>query len=238
MGTTRQTRRNRKPGGCEFLDRLIKVVSTRNHRKHEYYTGQRFSTFERCQTRSGFCIMTWIAMTPAGTIPCKWSLMKHNLSCVKQTNCQNMTPLVSLPVVVVISEEAASGHINVLLLLFLLLLLLFLLRLSRSGSSSSGSGSSTNTCPSVRNGKSTRSGNQVQNVLLSEVGSEHHRPVGSNGVSGGLHDLVQVVLLQLALAGHSYGHIDLGISAQKSGERNNELLLLSSRHRFKGSHDG
>ena len=149
-----------------------------------------------------------------------------------------MTPLVSLPVVIVISEETTSGHINVLLLLFLFLLLLLLLRLSGSSGSGGGSGRSTNTCPSAKDGNNTRSGDQVQNVLSGEVGSEHHRPVGSDGVSRGLHDLVQVVLLQFATTSHSYGHIDLGISAQKSGERNNELLLLSSRHRFKGSHDG
>ena len=75
-------------------------------------------------------------------------------------------------------------------------------------------------------------------MLSGEVGSENHRPVGSNGVSGGLHDLVQVVLLQLTTTDHSYGHINLGISAQESGERNDELFLLNSRHRFKGSHDG
>ena len=143
-----------------------------------------------------------------------------------------------LPVVVVISEETTSRHINVLLFLFLLLLLLLGLLLSGSGSRGGGGSSSANTCPSARKGKCTGSGDQVQNVRLGEVGSENHGPVGSDGVSGGLHDLVQVVLLQLATSSHSHGHVDLGISAQESGERNDELLLLSSRHRFKGSHDG
>ena len=53
-----------------------------------------------------------------------------------------MTNTDSLPVVVIISEETASGHINVLLL-FLFLLLLLLSGGGSGSSSSSGGGGST-----------------------------------------------------------------------------------------------
>ena len=60
----------------------------------------------------------------------------------QSTNKKTTKRLSCLPVVVIITEETASGHINVLLL-FLFLLLLLLGSGGSSSSSSSGSGSGT-----------------------------------------------------------------------------------------------
>ena len=132
-----------------------------------------------------------------------------------------------LPVIVVISEETTSTHVDVLFLLFLFLLLLLLLLLLSSGRGSSSRGSSTN----------TRSSQHVHNVLISHVGSEHGRPVGSNGETSSLHDLVEVLLLaHQARSPTSYSNLHLGISTQQHGKRNSELFLLNSRHIFKRGH--
>ena len=41
----------------------------------------------------------------------------------------------------------------------------------------------------------TRSTQDIEDILAVAVGSEHSRPVGSNGVTGGLHEVVEVLLL-------------------------------------------
>ena len=41
----------------------------------------------------------------------------------------------------------------------------------------------------------TRSTQDIEDILAVAVGSEHSRPVGSNGVAGGLHEVVEVLLL-------------------------------------------
>ena len=75
----------------------------------------------------------------------------------------------SLPVVVIISEETTSGHINVLLL-FLFLLLLLLSSRGSGGSSSSGSGGGTS---GGDGDKLLQSGlNQFLDVLSLEVSKE------------------------------------------------------------------
>lgn len=112
-----------------------------------------------------------------------------------------MAPLVCLPVIIVVTEEATSRHINVLLFLLLLLLLSSGSGLSGSSSSSGGGSSSTNTYTLklyLHMNQCTRGSDHVKKILSSKVGSEHGRPVRSNGVTGGSNDLVQVLLLEIS----------------------------------------
>ena len=71
MDTSRNTRHDGESGGFQFFDGLIKVVGSANNIKTKDQTRQRFSTFERFQTKRDYGIMKWIAMTPTGTIPPK-----------------------------------------------------------------------------------------------------------------------------------------------------------------------
>ena len=98
----------------------------------------------------------------------------------------------SLPVVVIITEETASGHINILLFLGLLLLLLLLLLLS--GSTSNSSLYKSTVCqpdPTSNGGSSSATGlhQKLSDVLLTEVFGEEHGPVGLDGDVDGLEDL-------------------------------------------------
>ena len=97
----------------------------------------------------------------------------------------------SLPVVVITTEETASAHVHVLLFLLLFLLLLLLLLLSGSIASSSGGYKSKAKATLTDGGSSTarRLHQQLANVLLTEVLSEQHGPVGLHGVVGGLEEL-------------------------------------------------
>ena len=97
-----------------------------------------------------------------------------------------------LPVVVIITEETASGHINILLFLGLLLLLLLLLLLS--GSTSNSSLYKSTVCqpnPTSNGGSSSATGlhQELSNVLLTKVLGEEHGPVGLDSDVGGLEDL-------------------------------------------------
>lgn len=113
----------------------------------------------------------------------------------KQVDCPRNETLNCLPVVVIVSEQTTSGHINVLLLFLLLLLLLLSSSGSRGGGGSSNGGSSS-TCESPAPNTRTRSTQDVEDILAVAVGSEHSRPVGSNGVARGLHEVVEVLLLR------------------------------------------
>ena len=97
----------------------------------------------------------------------------------------------SLPVVVITTEETASAHVHVLLFLLLFLLLLLLLLLSGSIASSSGGYKSKAKATLTDGGSSTarRLHQQLANVLLTEVLGEQHGPVGLHGVVGSLEEL-------------------------------------------------
>ena len=96
-----------------------------------------------------------------------------------------------LPVIIIISKETTSRHINILLLFFLFLLLLLLL-LSSFTFSSSGSYLS-NTLISYTSDRSSSTTARLQqkltNVLLTKILGEQHRPVGLNSVVGSLQHL-------------------------------------------------
>ena len=141
-----------------------------------------------------------------------------------------------LPVVIISAKEAASAHVDVLLFLLLFLLLLLLLLSGRGGRGSGSGGSSTNACSSQPNTATTRSSEQVEDVLSAQVRSEHHGPVGSNGVSRGLNELVEVVLLRVNAALDGYGHLHLRIGTNESGKSHDELFLFGSRQVVKRRH--
>ena len=141
-----------------------------------------------------------------------------------------------LPVVVITTKETTSAHIDVLLFFFLFLLLLLLLFSSRSSSGSSSGGSSTSTCPSEPRRTRTRRSQQVEDILSSQVRSEHHCPVRSDGVSRCLNELVEVLLLHMNTLFDSYRNLHLRISTNESSKSHNELFLFGSRQIIKWRH--
>lgn len=82
----------------------------------------------------------------------------------------------------------------------------------------------------------TRSSEHIENVLATQVRSEHHRPVRSNGVAGGLDQLVEVFLLSVTQRREANSHFDLRVGTNQDGKRNDELFLFSGRHVFKRRH--
>ena len=109
---------------------------------------------------------------------------------VQQTNHKAFMTLKGvscLPVIVIISKETTSRHINILLLFFLFLLLLSSFTFSSSGSYLS------NTLISYTSDRSSSTTARLQqkltNVLLTKILGEQHRPVGLNSVVGSLQHL-------------------------------------------------
>ena len=76
----------------------------------------------------------------------------------------------------------------------------------------------------------TRSTQDIEDILAVAVGSAHSRPVGSNGVTGGLHEVVEVLLLP------RHTHTQRPISKGESSKGDDELLLLNSGHSFEHGH--
>ena len=109
---------------------------------------------------------------------------------VQQTNHKAFMTLKGvscLPVIIIISKETTSRHINILLLFFLFLLLLSSFTFSSSGSYLS------NTLISYTSDRSSSTTARLQqkltNVLLTKILGEQHRPVGLNSVVGSLQHL-------------------------------------------------
>ena len=110
---------------------------------------------------------------------------------VQQTNHKAFMTLKGvscLPVIIIISKETTSRHINILLLFFLFLLLLLLLLSSFTFSSYL-----SNTLISYTSDRSSSTTARLQqkltNVLLTKILGEQHRPVGLNSVVGSLQHL-------------------------------------------------
>ena len=103
--------------------------------------------------------------------------------------------MIRLPVIIIISEETTTTHINIFLFLLFLFLGLFLSFLSSRSSSSRSGSSSTRTYKLNRIDAITRSSQKREQVLSSNVGTEHSRPVRSNTAASSLYNLVQILLL-------------------------------------------